>query len=177
MKKRSRIVIAAFPVALAAAIAMAPPGANAFTARARTASSPGDITGASVGIPQTSPTSGAGDTWYNTWAADGNIYATSDDGRGFKGTCNSNIVVNELTGSDPVSLASPYANCMTSYGHHATQQTYNDQRTWKTDGVISVDGTLYVVVARQGGPGGYPAGYQPSHTATTIQSPHHRPPR
>src|SRR5258708_30211668 len=99
MKRRSRIVITALPVARAAGIATARPGASALVAGARTASSPGDITGASVGIPQTSPTSGGGDTWYNTWAADGNIYATSDDSHGFNGTCNSNFVVNELTGS------------------------------------------------------------------------------
>ena len=171
MKGRSRIVIAAWPAVLAAAIAMAAPGSDSLAAAALTANSPGDITAASVGIAHSSPASGAGDTWYDTWGADGNIYATSNDGRGFKRTCNSNIVVNELTGSDPLSLASPYANCMTSYGGHATHQNYEDRRTWKTDGVISVDGTLYLVVARQGGPGsGYPFGYQSSLDASIVKS-------
>ena len=169
MKRRPRTIIAAFPVALAVAIAIASLGGHALAAGTRTASSPGDITGASVGIPQTSPAWGPGDTWYNTWAADGNIYATSDDTRGFNGTCNSNFVVNEFTGG-PTSLASPYVNCMTSYGQHADQQNYNDGRTWKTDGVISVDGTLYVVVARQGGPTGFPNGYQSSDEASIIKS-------
>lgn len=170
MKRRSRIVTAAFPVVLAATIATAPLGANALAAGMRRASSPGDITDASAGIPRTSPTSGAGDTWYNTWAADGNIYATSDDGRGFNGKCNSNLAINEFTGSDPVSLVSPFSNCMTSYGRHGSQQNYKDGRTWKTEGVISVNGTLYVVVARQGGRGGYPVGYQSSDDASIVKS-------
>jgi hypothetical protein len=170
MQKRSSIVLTAFPVALAAvAMALAAPGASALAAGARTASPSGDIAGASIGNPHSSRTSGAGDTWYNTWAADGNIYATSDDGSGFNGKCNSNLTVNEFSGSDPVSLISRYSNCMTSFGHHANHQNYNDQRTWKTDGVISVDGTLYVVVARQDGPG-YPNGYQPSDDASIIKS-------
>jgi hypothetical protein len=158
-------------VVLAAAIATASLGARALTARARTAESPGDILGAVVGLPQTSRAWGSGDTWYNTWAADGNIYATSDDGRGFNGRCHSNIALNEFTGSAPAFLASPYTNCMTSYGTQAHQQNYHDGRTWKTDGVISVDGTLYVVVARQvDGHGGYPVGYQSSDDASIIKS-------
>jgi hypothetical protein len=171
MKRRPRAVIVAVPATLvAAAIAMVSLGDHAPAAGARRASSPGDITGASVGIPQTWPASGPGDTWYNTWAADGNIYATSNDGRGFNGRCNSNLAVNELTGSDPASLASPYANCMRSYGHHADHQNYKDRRTWKAESIISVAGTLYLVVARQGGDDGYPGGYQSAHDASIIKS-------
>ena len=135
-----------------------------------------DITGGSVGIPWTPPgtSNGNGDTWYNTWADDGNIYATSDDSNAYNGTCHNNFVVNELTGADPSQLASPYANCMTGYGGAGALQNYNDGRTWKTDGVISVDGTLYVVVARQvDGYGGYPNGYQSSTDASIIKSTDH----
>jgi hypothetical protein len=157
--------------------------ANAGQAHAGQASTASMITGASVGIPQTwnnasprtrSGTGGGptnGDTWYNTWAADGNIYATSDDATGFAGTCRSNFSVNELTGNSAASLASPYENCMTSYGVVGARQNYNDGRTWKTDGIISVGGTLYVVVTRQvDGYGGYPAGFQPSNDASIIKS-------
>ena len=171
MTRRSRVPVTVFAVVLAAAIATAPLFTHALTARARTASSPGDILGAVIGLPRTSRAWGPGDTWYNTWAADGNIYATSDDGGGVKGRCRSNIVVNELTGSAPALLASPYANCMVSYGLKGSQQNYHDGRTWKTDGVIAVDGTLYVAVARQvDGHGGYPAGYQSSDDASIIKS-------
>jgi hypothetical protein len=140
------------------------------------------ITGGSVGIPWTpqwsskSPgtTTADGDTWFNTWADDGNIYATSDDSVGFNTTCRNNFVVNELTGNDPSQLASPFTNCMTGYGGEGARQNYHDGRTWKTDGVISVDGTLYVVVARQvDGYGGYPVGYQSSTDASIIKSTDH----
>jgi len=144
------------------------------------------ITGASVGIPQSwssaspgkvsgmsvGPTSG--DTWFNTWAGDGNIYATSDDSRGFGGTCQAaggNIVVNELAGNDPSELTSPYTNCMISYGRPGRVQNYNDGETWKNTGIISVDGTLYLAVARQvDGDGGYPAGFQPSDDVSIVKS-------
>jgi hypothetical protein len=170
MKRRAPAVIAAFPAALVAAIAMVSLGAHAPEVVMRPASSPGDITGASVGIPHTWPSSGSGDSWYNTWAGDGNIYATSDDSRGFNGTCKSNVVVNEFTGSDPASLASPYANCMRSYGHQADHQNYKDRRTWKAESIVSVAGTLYLVVARQGGHDVNHGGYQSAHDASIIKS-------
>jgi hypothetical protein len=170
MKRRPRAVTVAFPATLVAAIAMVSLGDHAFAVGARPASSPSDITGASIGIPQTWPTSGSGDSWYNTWADDGNIYATSNDSRAFNGTCKSNIVVNEFTGTNPASLASPYANCMMSYGHQADEQNYNDKRTWKAESIISVSGTLYLVVARQGGHDGYHGGYQSAHDASIIKS-------
>jgi hypothetical protein len=146
------------------------------------------ITGASVGIPQTwsnaapgqvSGTSGGpttGDTWFNTWADDGNIYATSDDSQGFPGTCNvtGNLAVNELSGNDPSELTSPFVNCMTSYGAGQQGGIYHDGRTWKNIGIISVDGTLYLAVARQAdGAGGYPAGFQPSDDASIVKSTDH----
>ena len=135
-----------------------------------------DITGGSVGIGWTpsTPGTGNGDTWYNTWADNGNIYATGDDSYGYNVTCSNNFVVNELTGNDPSQLASPYTNCMTGYGNRGDGQNYKDGRTWKTDGVISVDGTLYVVVARQvDGTGGYPNGYQSSSDVSIIKSTDH----
>ena len=176
------------PAALLSAAVARPATAasdNARAAHAATASAvPSDrvITGGSVGIPWTpqwsskSPgtTTADGDTWYNTWADDGNIYATSDDSRGFNTNCNSNFAVNELTGNNPSQLASPFTNCMTGYGVEGAQGNYHDGRTWKTDGVISVDGTLYVVVARQvDGHGGYPDGYQSSTDASIIKSTDH----
>jgi hypothetical protein len=140
------------------------------------------VTGGNAGIPwapqwsseQPGTPTGDGDTWYNTWADDGNIYATSDDSLGFNTACNSNIVVNELTGNDPSELASPFSNCMTAYGSEGAKQNYHDGRTWKTSGIISVDRTLYVVVSRQqDAEGGYPNGFQPSADASIIKSADH----
>lgn len=150
---------------------------------------PGPITGASAGIPYTwnngdagtpSGTSAGpttGDTWYNTWADNGKIYATADDAHGFTNTCNppgGNVIFDELTGDDPSELTGTYENCLTSFGLAGNKQNYQDGSTWKSDGVISVDGTLYVVVARQvDGKGGYPAGLQPSTNASIIKSTDH----
>jgi hypothetical protein len=80
--------------------------------------SPSHVTGATFGVPARYPLA-VGDTWFNTWAADGSIYATSNDTAGFNGTCNSDIAVNELAGDGPGRLNEPFINCMTSFGHGA----------------------------------------------------------
>jgi hypothetical protein len=178
------VAIGAAVLALSGVAGISPSQAGTAAATAASSSGGNVITSAAVGIPQTYNTGAAegtptgtnaaytnGDTWYNTWGADGNIYATSDDSNGFLGTCANNFVVNEITGSNPSDLSSPFVNCMTSYGGEGARGDYGDGRTWKTDGIISVDGTLYVVVARQqDGSGGYPYGFQPSSNASIIKS-------
>jgi hypothetical protein len=136
------------------------------------------ITDASIGVPQTYPGQIAlharGDTWYSTWGSrtyHGDIFATSDDSTGFGGKCNSNVVVNELAGAVPGALSLAHENCMTSFGAKATKGDYGDGRSWKTDGIISVSGTLYLFVSRQqNGSGGWPNGFQPSGNASIIAS-------
>lgn len=129
------------------------------------------ITGGTVGLP-TKYTTGSGDTWYNTWGGNGNIYATSDDTSGFNGTCNSDIAVNELVGNDPTHLTAPFVNCMNSYGHAGDVTQHPDGCDWKSGGIISVDGTLYLTVARQTGPRCTNAdnGEQPSLDASIVKS-------
>lgn len=172
MRSRSALHVAICSVIGAAVLTAAPYGARALASGAAQAGSGGqEISGGTYGVPQAYPGFGNGDTAFNTWAADGNVYATSDDTTGFSGRCNSNVAVNELAGGDPSTLTSPYTNCMTSYGSAGSPGNYNDGATWKTDGVISVDGTLYVVTARQvDGYGGYPAGYQASTDASIVKS-------
>ncbi len=154
-----------------------------------------DITGGTLGTPfvyggcnEQNPPSG-GDTWYNTWADDGNIYVTSDDSAGFDITCQggsfqshcpgggSNLVVNEVEGVDPDNLSSPFTNCMTSYGLPGTrgdQTDCPDNDTWKSGGIISVSGTLYLVVSRQSDSANqYPGGYQATEDASIIKSTDH----
>jgi len=177
-------------IATLASVTAVPYGAQAYSAvhdqlREPAAAAPAapaaaaqTITGASIGSPYVQPTftkatsRNGGDTWYNTWAADGDVYATSNDTSGFSDTCpGNNLVVNELTGSGPEALANPYTNCMTSYGTTASWGNYGDQRSWKTEGIISVGGTIYLAVSRQeDGHGGYPNGYQPSDDATIVKS-------
>src|SRR5712691_8356252 len=136
------------------------------------------ITGASIGAPQIYPGQVAlharGDTWYDTWGSrtyNGDIFATSNDSTGFGGKCNSNVVVNKLAGATPGALSLAYENCMTSFGTKATKGDYGDGRSWKTDGIISVNGTLYLFAARQqNGSGGWPNGFQPTSNASIIAS-------
>ena len=142
------------------------------------AAAPEPIAGASIGVPQTYPQQVAlkatGDTWYNTWgslAYNGDIFVTSDDSTGFGGKCNSNLVVNELSGGSPGNLSLAYENCMSSFGGRNTTGKYEDGRSWKTGGIISVGGVLYLMVARQqNGSGGWPNGFQPSSNASIIKS-------
>jgi len=117
-----------------------------------------------------------GDTWYNTWSNDGDIYALSDDAKGFNGGCSSALTINELTGDDPTTLTSPYINCMSSYGGVDDIQGNADGRVWKASGIISVDGVLYATVERQNensALNSYPNGYQPSGDTSIIKSTDH----
>jgi hypothetical protein len=129
------------------------------------------ITGGTFGLP-TKYTSGSGDTWFNTWSSNGDIFATSNDTSGFNGKCNSDIAVNELAGANPTQLTAPFVNCMTSYGHAGDTSQYPDGCDWKSGGIISVSGTLYLTVARQTGPNctDAPNGEQPSRDASIVKS-------
>lgn len=130
------------------------------------------VTGGTFGVPARYPDA-LGDTWFNTWAADGNIYATSNDTNGFNDTCNSDIAFNELAGDNPAQLTEPFVNCLASFGHRSDGQQWPDHCTWKSGGVISVGGTLYVAVARQGWTGecsNERRGEQPSLNASIVKS-------
>lgn len=151
---------------LLAAVAARPAPASA----ASTAATVGPITSGVFGVPA-KYTQGGGDTWFNTWAADGNIYATSNDTSGFNGKCNSDIAVNELVGNDPTELTEPFVNCMTSYGYAGDTSEYPDGCDWKSGGITSVSGVLYLAVARQTGVcTDSPHGEQPSIDASIVKS-------
>ncbi len=148
-----------------------------------------DVTGGSLGTPfvygcsEGNPPS-VGDTWYNAWADNGNIYATSDDSSGFAVTCQngssqskcpgggSNLVVNEIQGADREQLSSSFTNCMTSYGLVGSvgyrqlprARHLEDRRHYFGNG------TLYLVVSRQSHAGNrYPSGYQATEKASIIK--------
>jgi hypothetical protein len=132
-----------------------------------------DVTGATLGAPY-NYNGASGDTWYNTWADNGNVYATADDAGGFNGTCNNNVTFNELVGSNASSLSAPYVNCMTSYGPAVNSQGCADSYTWKNGGMISVGGVIYDVVAcQEDGVGSNANGLQPSEDASIIKSTDH----
>lgn len=170
MQRRSFLGVVASAVAAAAALT----GASYGGAGPAPAAGPAPvITGGTFGVPA-NYTKGGGDTWFNTWSDDGNIYATSDDTSGFNGTCNSDIAVNELAGADPTRLTAPFVNCMTSYGHVGDYTQNPDRCSWKNGGIISVDGVLYLAVARQTGVCTQaPNGEQPSMDASIVKSTDH----
>lgn len=144
---------------------------SASTPPSQPTTPPQVITGGTFGLP-TKYTSGSGDTWFNTWSRNGDIFATSNDTSGFNGKCNSDITVNELAGSNSTQLTAPFVNCMTSYGHAGDTSQYPDGCDWKSGGIISVSGTLYLTVARQTGPNctNAPNGEQPSRDASIVKS-------
>jgi hypothetical protein len=91
---------------------------------------------------------GQGDTYDPAWADDDNLYCAGNDGYGFGSSGNSsNINFNKLTGNDYLNLTGTRVNDLISqYG--TSGQTGPDGRTWKSSGVICLNGTLYMVVGR-----------------------------
>lgn len=88
-----------------------------------------------------------GDTWDPAWADDDNLYAASDDGSGWNEAANSNISFSCISGSDFLNLSGATVNAMTETGIWGAGNG-PDNRTWKSSGCISVDGTLYLVIGR-----------------------------
>jgi hypothetical protein len=92
-----------------------------------------------------------GDTWDTAWADDGNLYSTYDDGLGFTNT-RSNFGIAKITGNATLSgnvydvsgLAGSPDNSMSSYGPMCNYPW------WKTGGLTSVDGALYLFASPDG---------------------------
>ncbi len=114
-----------------------------------------------------------GDTWDPAWAEDGNLYYPGNDGSGWEKACASNLFFNCSAGADPFSLQSQTTNCMAEYGGWAKQ--LEDGCTWKSSGCISVDGVLYLALARHtyGTRSGDPHLRQTARRASIIKSPDH----
>jgi hypothetical protein len=91
-----------------------------------------------------------GDLWTAAWADDGHLYAASDDTQGFARAVSSNLAVNRIEGDDPRDLHGTTINGMPEYGYWGEVSPV-DHAFWKAMGVASVDGVLYVTVARHSG--------------------------
>lgn len=134
------------------------------------------IYGASLG-PDKVYLQGFGDTWYATWADDGDLYVTSDDTSGFDGKCRSqlrgsgvNVSVNRLHGNDPTELSGESVNCLDAY------DVWPDPKnnvSWKTTGILSLDGTLYLVVEQDTYEDSANLGKETARDATIIKSTDH----
>ncbi len=130
--------------------------------------------GASLG-PEVMYTQASGDSWYATWADDGDLYVTSDDTTGFSGNCVSkqpggplvNIAISHLRGDDPMHLTGEAVNCMEAYDvpQHST--------SWKTTGITCIDGTLYLFVEQDIYFDAQNFGRQTARDATIVKSTDH----
>ncbi len=104
--------------------------------------------GASLG-PEIANSQSVGDTWYATWADDGNLYVTSDDTSGWNGKCLNKtrpyvfVAISQLHGDDPKQLHGESINCLDEY---ATASHLKPNMSWKTSGITSVDGVLYLAL-------------------------------
>jgi len=92
-----------------------------------------------------------GDTWIGAWTRDGSVYSPSNDTYGFQNAVyglkrSANVGFNHLRGDDPLALSGETVNWMADYG--TVNLEGPDHRTWKSSGCASIDGVLYLVVAR-----------------------------
>ena len=130
-----------------------------------------------------------GDTWICTWADDDNIYTTADDCWGINPTipgklvnhldyynrkgfqpkafpCNSNLSINCIEGN-ALNFKLSTINCMQEYGKRGQVDGVD---TWKADGLISIDGVLYMCVSQHSGAGAFPDKIQRAYDASIIKS-------
>ena len=134
------------------------------------------VQGASLG-PETMYVQGNGDTWYATWADDGDLYVTSDDTTGFSGNCTSKglgsfvyVALSRLHGDDPTHFTGETVNCLEAY---SVPPDPKHDTSWKTTGITSIDGTLYLVVEQDTYEDAANLGKETARNATIVKSTDH----
>ena len=122
-------------------------------------------------------TQGNGDTWYATWADDGHLYVTSDDTTGFSGNCVGKersqsvfVAVSRLRGTDPAHLTGETVNCLNDYN---VPPDPKHDTSWKTTGITSVSGTLYLIVEQDTYEDASNKGRETARNATILKSVDH----
>jgi hypothetical protein len=110
-----------------------------------------------------------GDTWSCTWADDGHIYTTADDCTGIDNSNNSNLALFRVEGAPPQHKIA-LVNQMAEYGSYC----YHDgSDSWKANGLICVDGVLYMAVSQHSGAEEYGDLVQRTYDASIIKSVDH----
>jgi hypothetical protein len=110
-----------------------------------------------------------GDTWSCTWADDDHIYSSGDDCRGIDNSNDSNLALFRVEGMPPahkVSLVNP----MDAYG---TGCYHDGSDSWKANGLICVDGVLYMTVSQHSSALEYGDLVQRTYDASIIKSTDH----
>ena len=110
-----------------------------------------------------------GDVWSCTWADDDNIYVASDDTHGIGEACNSNLAIHKISGTPP-NHSAVTINPMTEYGHLGYVDGFD---TWKANGMVSIEGVLYLSVSQHSGASKYPDNIQRTYDASIIKSVDH----
>jgi len=110
-----------------------------------------------------------GDVWSCTWSDDGNIYAATDDTHGIGEACNSNLAIHQITGMPPDHTVITI-NPMAEYGRAVQRE---GQDTWKANGLVSIDGVLYLSVSQHSSAFDYPDNIQRVYDASIVKSEDH----
>jgi hypothetical protein len=110
-----------------------------------------------------------GDTWSCTWADDGHMYVTADDCKGIDQSNRSNLALFKVEGMPPthkIALINP----MDAYG---SMGFHDHADSWKANGLICVDGVLYMGVSQHSGAKEYGDLVQRTYDASIIKSTDH----
>jgi hypothetical protein len=110
-----------------------------------------------------------GDVWAGTWADDGEVYAASDDTTGIDKAANSNLAINKISGTPPNHTAVTI-NPMREYGHPGWRDGLD---TWKANGLVCVDGVLYLGVSQHSSAYDYPDNLQRVYDGSIVKSVDH----
>ena len=110
-----------------------------------------------------------GDTWSCTWADDDRIYSTGDDTNGINKDTFSNLAFFKVEGTPPSHQVS-LVNSMSAYGKACERDPID---SWKANGLICVDGVLYMSVSQHSGALDYGDFIQRTYDASIIKSTDH----
>src|SRR5262245_55279009 len=114
-----------------------------------------------LGAPRRHAAEVYGDTWTPAWASDDSVYVIADDSHGPECT-SSNLALYRLSG-DPNALELDAINCMSDYGPAESRGPF-----WKANGLIAIDGILYMTVSQHVWP--EPDPLQRARDASIIKS-------
>ena len=110
-----------------------------------------------------------GDAWSCTWAENNHLYSSADDCTGVDKSNNSNLAFFKIEGIPPAQKVS-LVNPMDAYG---TPGFHDHGDSWKANGLICVDGVLYMAVSQHSGADEYGDLIQRTYDASIIKSTDH----
>ncbi len=107
-----------------------------------------------------------GDNWACTWADDGELYTVACDTLGIGNACRSNLAIHRLTGTPPEHRAVTI-NPMSEYLGLGKPERLD---MWKGNGILYVDGALYLSVSQHTAVDIGLDNVQRAHSASIVRS-------